>query len=175
MLILDFVICVLLYKICMLLSSKNVNLSLLIMMITDILISFVLGLANPYGYEMHTLIFKCYGDSRFSGLVNELRHFSPFDSLLEAFVFLSMICVLFLYIFGNKKRIRIRYLLMFFGFLALSMNTVKGLSHFILVMFFPMALLCKNIRLEKVIDAKIGRDILKVWSGVVSVCVFLCG
>ena len=153
MLILDFVICVLLYKICMLLSSKNVNLSLLIMMITDILISFVLGLANPYGYEMHTLIFKCYGDSRFSGLVNELRHFSPFDSLLEAFVFLSMICVLFLYIFGNKKRIRIRYLLM----------------------FFPMALLCKNIRLEKVIDAKIGRDILKVWSGVVSVCVFLCG
>lgn len=263
MLLLNVAICYLLYKICMLNSKKNVNLSLLIMVITDLVLAlafvttraqmidyvlmlvliyvlelyiktdktkylwwipllsllqvnlhasvwwililvlgvylvdgirkpmlhlqgyrkkpliiaglafFAIGFINPYGYKMITFIFTSYGDFRFHNLINELSSFSPFHSLLEALVFISMVGVMFLYIFGKKKNIRIRYLLMFFGFLALGMNTVKGLSQLILVMFFPIALLYQDVRLEKVIDAKIGRDALMFWCGVVSVCVFV--
>ena len=264
MLLLNFVIVFLLYKICMLISKKNLNLSLLIVLATDFLlmwgfgttraqmVSYVIflgliyalelyiktdkskyliwlpilsvlqinlhaslwwmlilvwivymidsvkkpklhlqgyrkkpliiagtlmilsGLLNPYGLKMITFIFASYGDGRFQGMVRELSHFSPFRSTFSAFLYLAMVIVMILYAFGNKKNVRARYLLMFFGFLALGLNTVKGLSQPILVMFFPLALLYKDTSLGKPLDmAKIGRDALVFWGGVVSVAIFV--
>ncbi len=261
MLILNFLICYLIYKISILISNKNVNLSLFIMVITDFvlalgfvttraqMVSYVIflgliyilelyiktdktkylwwlpllsflqinlhaslwwmlilvmlvyiidsikkpklhlqgyrtkplvifglvmvlfGLINPYGINMITFIFKSYGDARFHDLVVELKSFAPFKDSFSIFVYLSIVGVLVSYIFGKKNNIRVRYLLMFFGFLALGLNTIKGMSQFILTMFFPLALLYKNIRIEKIIDAKIGRDAIVVWGGAV---VLLC-
>ena len=263
MLLLNFIICFLLYKICMLLSKKNINLSLLVMMVTDIMlilfgfvttraqmISYVIFLAliyvlelyintgkwkylcwapllsllqvnlhaslwlmislvflvyvidskrapllhlqgykkipllvawlavllvgfiNPYGSRMLTLIFSAYGDSVFMNLVVELRSFDlrTIDNVL---LYLAISTVLVLYIFGNGKNMRMRYLLMFFGFLALGLNSVKGMSQFILVMFLPLALVYKNVRIEKVIEAKIGRKAVMLWSGVVVLVLFV--
>ena len=266
MLILNFVVCYLIYKICMTISDKNVNLSLLIMVITNLLlalefvvtraqmVSFVfflveilllelyvktgkvkyliglpilsvlqinlhaslwlmlilvlgvfivdsirqpklylqgyrtkpliivgvlmvlVGLLNPYGIKMITFIFGSYGDGRFKDMVVELASFTPFRSMFTAFVYLSIIAVVFLYIFGkDRKNIRVRYLLMFFGFLALGLNTIKGLSQVILVMFLPMALLYKNVRIERVLDAKKGRNALMAWSGIICAVIFAVG
>ena len=258
MLILNFAVCFIIYKICMLISDKNTNLSLLIMMITDIILAlgfvvtraqmisyviflmliwilelyiktdktkylwfipvlsllqinlhaslwwmlvlvmlvyiidsikkpklhlqgyrtkplliaslglFLSGLINPYGIEMITFIFKSYGDVRFQNLIVELRSFSPFRDIFSAFLYISIVLVLAFYIFGEKKNVRVRYLLMFFGFLALGLNTVKGMSQFILVMFFPLALVYKNIKIEKVIDVKVGRDAVMFWIGAIA-------
>ena len=258
MIILNFFVCFLVYKICKLISGGNTNLSLLIMMVTDMLlalnfvvtraqmVSFVFflaliyvlelyvktdkskylwwvpllsilqinlhaslwpmlilvlgvyivdsikkpklhlqgyrtkpliivlvatilcGLLNPYGFKMLTFIFTSYGDARFHGMVNELSSFSPFENIFAAFVYISLIAVVCMYIFGNSKNVRVRYLLMFFGFLALGLNTVKGLSQFILVMFFPLALMYKDVRLEKpFVDNKFARGALAFWIGMI--------
>lgn len=262
MLILNFVVCFLIYKICMLISERNINLSLLIMIVTDLvlalafvvtraqMVSFVIflaliyvlelyvktnkakylwlaplfsvlqinlhaslwwmlifvvvayivdsignpkihlqgyrskpllaalvgmmfaGFANPYGFNMILFILRSYGDMRFHNMVVELHSFSPFRSIFEAVIYLSIVGVMFLYIFGKKENVRIRYLLMFFGFLALGLNTIKGLSQFILVMFFPLAFLYKHVKIERFVDAKIGRDALVFWGGVVSLAIF---
>lgn len=263
MLVLNFVVCFLIYKICMLISNKNVNVSLLIMMVTDMLLALgfvvtraqmvsyviflafiyvlelyiktdkakylwwlpvlsvlqinlhaslwwmlvlvmivyiidairkpklhlqgyrmkpllfaligvaMLGFANPYGFNMILFIMKSYGDTRFHNMVVELKQFSPFGGVPEFFIYLSLIGVLLSYIFGKKRHIRIRYLLMLFGFLALGLNTIKGLSQLILTMFFPLALVYKDVRVEKVIDAKIGRDAIMIWGGVICLAIFV--
>ena len=263
MLVLNFVICYLIYKICMLISNKNANLSLLIMAMTDVLlalgfvttraqmVSFVIflvliyvlelyiktnktkylwwlpilsfvqvnlhaslwwalilvlgayivdslkkprlhlqgyrtkpllvvgflmmltGLINPYGVKMIMFIFTSYGGAEFHDLVIELNSFSPISSVFESLVYISIVGVLFLYIFGKKRNIRIRYLLMFFGFLTLGLNTIKGLSQFILVAFFPIALLYKHVRLEKLLEYKPGRNAFMVWAGGLALILFV--
>ena len=262
MMVLNFVICFLIYKICMLLSNKNVNLSLFLMVITDVLlaagfvvtraqmVSYVIfmsliyvlelyvktgkikylcwlpilsllqinlhaslwwvlslvvlayivdsikkpklhlqgyktkplivaglmmllsGLINPYGIKMVTYIFTSYGAPGIVGMVNEM---SPFDlrSIFNVFTYVALVCVLGLYIFGNKRLIRVRHLLMLFGFLAIGLNTIKGLSQFILVMFFPLALVYKNVKIEGLIDAKVGRNAIILWTGVMTICLFV--
>ena len=265
LLVLNFVICYLLYKICMLISNKNLNLSLVLMMVTNLLLvystfvttraqmvsyviflgliyvlelyvktgkskflawlpvlsllqinlhssvwwmlilvwlvyvidsikapkihlqgyktkpllivgalMFACGFLNPYGIKMITYIFTSYGKSTINNLVDEMHPFSPFRNGYMFFTYVSLAAVMVLYIFGKKKNVRGRYLLMFFGFLALGINTSKGMSEFILVMFFPLALLYKDVSLGKLLDmAKIGRDALIIWAGVVCFAIFV--
>ena len=136
-------------------------------------VSFTLGFVNPYGIEMLTLMFKAYGDATFSKLVAELQPFSPFANIGNAVFYISLSTTVFLYAFGKKQNVRIRYLLLLFGFLALGLNTVKGLSQVILVMFFPLALLYKNVRIGGVIDSEMGRNALMMWSGILISAMFV--
>lgn len=262
MLLLNFVVCYLIYKICMLISNKNVNMSLLIMIITDCLLAFgfvttraqmidyvimlaliyvlelyvkmnktkylwwlpllsvlqinlhaslwwvlilvlgayiidgvrkpklhlqgyrikpliivgivvcLAGLINPYGVKMITYIFTSYGVPEIYNMVSEMSSFDM-RSVFNVFIYMALAIVLILYIFGDKKRVRVRHLLMFFGFLALGLNSIKGMSQFILVMFFPLALVYKDVRIEKVLDAKIARNAVMFWSGVTAISIFV--
>ena len=142
---------------------------LYLIFITSILIGFI----NPYGAKMITLIFTSYGNPTLQNLIAELEAFRPFGGTLEILTYLSIVVVLFLLIFGNEKNLRIRHLLMFFGLLALGLNTIKGLSQFILIMFLPLASVYKDIKIEKLIDAKIGRNALMFWSGILAFCSFI--
>ena len=261
MLILNVVICILLYKICMLISNKNINLSLIIMMATDLVLAFgfvvtraqmvsyvlflgliyvlelyirsgkarllcwlpvlsilqvnlhaslwpmlivvtfvyiidgikaprlhlqgykikpiiiagvlmlVAGFLNPYGIKMLLLMFSSYGNTRFMNLIIELR---PFDlrNLLNILFYFAIVAAIALQIFGNRKGIKIRYLLMFFGFLALGLNSIKGLSQFILVMFLPVASMYKETIIN-VIEAKKIRNIFLVWTTIILASCFI--
>ena len=80
---------------------------------------------------------------------------------------------LVLYIFGDSKKVRVRYLLMLFGFLALGLNSTKGLSNLILTMFFPLALIYEDVRIEKVFDATLARNAVMLWTGAVAISVFV--
>ena len=266
MMMLNFAVCLLLYKICKLISKENVNLSLMIMVVTDLILALgfvvtraqmldyvfflgliyalelyiktgkckylwwapiisilqvnlhasvwwmlicvmlvyivdsiknpklhlqgyktkpliaalvgavALGFVNPYGVDMIVFILRSYGDARFHDYIQELQSFSPLGSVLEGILYLSIVVVLVLYIFGDNRRVRVRYLLMFFGFLAIGLNTIKGMSQFILVMFFPLALLYKDMRIEKIVnDTKEARNALVIWAGIVSMAVFMAG
>ena len=124
------------------------------------------GLLNPYGFKMVSFIFTSYSNTRFHGMINELQPFSPLGSLRNAGFYLSIVFVIFTLIYGKKKNIRVRYLLMFFGFLALGLNTVKGLSQFILTMFLPAALIFRDIELKKVGLIKAIR-VAGFWTGVI--------
>ena len=115
----------------------------------------VAGFLNPYSIKMLLLMFSSYGNTRFMELVVELK---PFDlrNLLKILTYFAIVVAIVLQIFGNRRWIRIRYLLMFFGFLALGLNSIKGLSQFILVMFLPVASMYRDaiIKLIEVIDLK---------------------
>lgn len=263
MLALNFVICYLLYRICMLISNKNTNLSLFIMMLTDFLlilgfvttraqmvsyiimlaliyvlelyiktdkskylwwlpvlsilqinlhasvwwmliiiigvyiidaihkpklrlqgyrmkplivagiVVFLAGFINPYGVKMITYIFTSYGVPEISRMVGEMKPYYIFRSRFEVLVYVALVLTLVLYIFGDSKKVRVRYLLMLFGFLALGLNSTKGLSNLILTMFFPLALVCKDVRIEKVFDATLARNAVMLWTGAVAISVFV--
>ena len=261
MIILNVIICFLLYKICMVISKKNVNLSLIIMLATDsvLALSFVVtraqmvsyvfflgliyilemyiktgrkklllwlpiisllqvnlhaslwpmlivvmavyiidgikipklhlqgyrirpliivgiimmlvGLINPYGVKMLLLMFSSYGNERFMNYIVELH---PFDlrDLVNIITYVAIAISLILQIYGSKRGIRVRYLLMFFGFLALGLNSTKGLSQFILVMFLPLASMYKNTIVGAVRNKKI-RNMFLAWASVVSISCFV--
>ena len=260
MLLINLLICYLIYKICMLLSDKNKNLSLIIMVATDILlagyfvctraqmISYVLfllliyilelyvkkretkvlflvpiisllqinihaslwlmiflvmltyiidsiklpklklqgyktwpllvttvvsalvGLINPYGIRMITFMFLNYFDSVQKDFIAELQSFSPFSSTFCMAVYCSIVLVAMLYVFAKDKNIKARHFLMFFGFLALGLNTIKGLSQFILVMFLPFAYLYKNFDIKKLIKRDILRQSFAFWGEIGIIC-----
>ncbi len=253
MLLLNFLICFFLYKICMLISGKNRGMSLALMMATDIMlallgfvttraqmVSFVIflsfiyvlelyvkngrakilfllpvfsvlqanlhaslwwmllavlitfiidapkkkplllaglgfllaGLINPYGISMLTLIFKAYSDSTFASMVQELQPFSPLRNTENALFYIAFSGVVIAYAFSKRKNVRLRYLLMLFGFLTLGLNTVKGLSQVVLVMFFPLALLFKDIRIGKIIDSSDCKKAISLWAGVLTAVIF---
>ena len=132
--------------------------------------SFIVGLINPYGIKMIMFIFEAYGDPTMENLVIELHSFK-FSSFFEALLYIVMVLVIMICIFGKRKT-RMRWLLMFFGFLALGLNTIKGMSQFILVMFLPLVFVCSNVRIEKLIDAEISRKAIVFWCGVLAICVF---
>ena len=136
------------------------------------LISFLIGFLNPYGVNMMTLMFSAYGDPTFMNLVIELQPFS-LRTTSNVIIYGVIVVTLILCIFGKEKNIRMRFLLMFFGFLALGLNSVKGLSQFVLVMFFPLVLVYKNMKIEKVIEAKIARKIIIFWCGILTICIFV--
>lgn len=261
MLILNMLVCFLLYKICMTISNKNVNLSLIIALATDVvlallfvvtraqMVSYVLflgliyvlelytktdkkkylwwlpvlsllqvnlhaslwpmlivvtliyiidginaprlhlqgykikpiiimgvlmlvaGLINPYGIKMMFLMLSSYGDSRFMELVSELH---PFDlrNLSNVLLYGAIVVTIVLQIFGNKRGVKMRYILMSFGFLALGLNSVKGMSQYILVMFLPLVAMYSNVDLSRVIEAKKIRNVFLLWTGIIATCCF---
>lgn len=139
------------------------------------LVAVVVGFLNPYGGEMMVSIFAGYGALASLGYVQELQAFNPTQG--ENLIFYLMIVgVLVLYIYGKARNVRVRYLLMFFGFLMMGLSSIKGLSELILVMFFPLALLYKNWRMpkllnvEKIGSVEIGKTVL-AWTGVLVICV----
>lgn len=101
------------------------------------IISALAGLINPYGIEMITFVVKSYTGGAIQRLVSEMKPFS-LSSWDMAVVFGSIVMVLVLGFYGDKKKIRVRYLLLFFGLLGLGLNTVKGMSQVLLVMFMSI-------------------------------------
>ncbi|MBR3252689.1 hypothetical protein IKF84_01285 [Candidatus Saccharibacteria bacterium] len=132
-------------------------------------ISAVVGLINPYGVEMVTSIFAAYGGMSSLGVVSELASFNPMAGY-GIIYYLMIVIVVALYAFA-KRRPRVRYLLLFFGFLFMGLSSVKGMSEFLLVMFFPLAYVYKDFKIPKLFyNQKIGR-IVTVWVGVLVMCI----
>ncbi|MBO7657098.1 hypothetical protein J6S55_00385 [Candidatus Saccharibacteria bacterium] len=262
MLLLNVLLCYLIYKVCMVVSNKNENLSLLIMILTDLLlgrwfvvtraqmvsycimmlliyllelyirtnkskylwwipvlsllqinlhaslwpiiiliigvyiidsfkskklhlqgyrtkplllvlaISFVVGFLNPYGFKMMTFILTSYGVPEAHDTIQELKPFAPFMDSTTMMYCATFSFVLILYIFEGKKNMRMRWLLMIFGFLALALNTIKGLSQLILVLLFPLAAVYKDVWIEKWKTRKIRWMVLS-WMGILSLVMII--
>ena len=132
------------------------------------LLAFSVGFLNPYGWKMVTYIFTSYGASEITNMVDEMKPFN-LKTGFHVLLYIAIAGTMILYLFGNNKRVRMRYVLMYLGFLALGINSVKGMSQLILTMFFPLALMYKDVRIEKVIDDRFSRRVMMTWSGAVVV------
>lgn len=258
MLIANVILCYLIYKICMLLSNKNMNLSLLLMILTDLLLvnsgfivtraqmisyailmlviyllelyirkgktktlwwipilsviqinlhasvwpmmlivmvvymldarkqpklhykgykmmpilrvlilAILVGFLNPYGIKMMTYILTSYGIPEANDYINEMAPFS-LGSNRDILFYGAIVAVMMLYVFGKNRNIRMRYLILLFGFLALGINTVKGMSYLILVLWFPIAEVYRDARIGRWGTRKI-RWMVGSWMGVIVV------
>lgn len=134
----------------------------------------LVGFLNPYGMKMMTFIFRSYGDAGFMSLVDELQPFNPWLDTNPIF-YAGIIGVITLYAFGNKKNVRVRYLLLLFGFLFLGLASVKGMGELTLVMFFPMALLYKDWKMPTLVNHAGANRMLVMWSGAIMVSVGFAG
>ena len=134
---------------------------------------FAAGFLNPYGIKMITYVLSSYGSGTINMVVSVM---SPFDlrSLENVVMFAAIVGVLLFCIFGKSKNIRMRHLLMFFGFLALSINSVRAIGTLILVMFFPLATIFKDADPTTTLEDKKARGTVEVWSMVVLLVVASC-
>lgn len=257
MLILNGVLMFLIYKICMLLSNKNINLSLLIMILTDLLLaygyivtraqvvsyvilmlliyilelyvrkgnkkalwwipvlsllqinlhaslwpmilivigvymidgvrqprfkykgykikplvlvgvaSFVMGFLNPYGVKMMTFLLTSYGVPEANNYIEEMKTFNVFGANFNILLYVVIVSAMILYIFGKNRNIRLRYLILIFGFLALGLSTVKGMSQLILVLLFPLAEVYKDAKIGRKKSRKLKWMVLS-WAGILA-------
>lgn len=142
-------------------------------LLVTLLVLIVMGLVNPYGIRAIVSIFSFYFNGTLKNTVSELRSYSPFMTVEMAMMYLSIMGVSFLYLLGDKKAFRMRYFLMFFGFLALSLNTLKAFSQFILVMALPLALMYRRVNIRSIIDSKKIRGAICNYIGVLSLMMFV--
>lgn len=137
-------------------------------------VAMTVGLFNPYGVKMMTFVFTSFGNSEIMNLVNEMKTFDP-GLGTNFYYYAGIVAVITGYAFGNKKNVRVRYLLMFFGFLFLGLMSIKGMAELIIVMFFPMALHYKDWKMPVLINHAGARRMTVIWSGVVTGAVAVTG
>lgn len=129
------------------------------------------GFINPYGVSAVAYIFTSFNAAPIKEIVLEMKPFSC-EGAMELVIYGFVVLTSLAYIFGRRKNIRMRHLILFFGFLLLGINAVRGLSQLILVMFFPMALLFKDADIAKYVKKR-WRTPITVWSGYLMICVTL--
>lgn len=114
-------------------------------LIIALIIAFLVGFINPYGYKAITFIFSSYGDKFMHLYINELLPFNIRGDVINIQMFFLFIIIGLIYIFFREGKIRIRYLCLFCGTLLLGFMSIKGFSNFILVAIFPLAYFFKDI------------------------------
>ena len=128
------------------------------------------GLINPYGYRAILYVLTSFYAWPIAELVSEMKPFAvmtPYGLLVYGIIVLVALG----FIYGNKRNVRMRHLMLFFGFLALSIGSHRGLAQLFTVMFFPLALVFKDFRLEKLGTARV-RSAVMVWSSILIVYLF---
>lgn len=133
----------------------------------------VAGLINPYGIQMIVSIFGFYFNGVLNNMVQELQAYSPFMDVWTMIIFFAITIVSYLYLHGDRNGFRMRYFLMYFGFLALALNTVKAFSQFILVMGLPLALMYRDVSIGRVIDSVKVRRVMEECMGGLALVVFM--
>lgn len=107
-------------------------------LIVTAVISFAVGLINPYGLDMILFVIKSYSGGTIQRLVAEMK---PFDlgAWFNWILYAGIAMVVLMGFYGKEKEVKARYLMMFIGLLGLGLNTIKGMSYVILVMFLSVA------------------------------------
>lgn len=124
----------------------------------------IAGFINPYGYKAILYLLNSFNAFPIKEIVGEMMPL-PLLSDQGLIVWGFVFGIILIYIFGNRQRIRMRHLMLFFGFLALGIDAQRGLAQFFLVMITPLALMFKDASFEKFGSAKMRRAI-SIWSGI---------
>ena len=110
-----------------------------------ILIAFLVGLINPYGYKAITFIFTSFTDKYMHVYINELLPFTFGRSSICVHMYILTLLTTLIYVYFRNGNIRIRYICLYCGTLLLSLISIKGFSHFVLVSIFPIAYFFKDM------------------------------
>ncbi len=125
-------------------------------LIVTMVIGLAVGLINPYGLNMITFVMKSYSGGAIQRLVTEMK---PFDLgwWYNWLLYAAIAMVILMGFYGKAKDIKVRYLMMFIGLLGLGLNTIKGMSQVILVMFLPVVGMYRKAKMPKLKNPKVIR------------------
>ncbi len=107
----------------------------------------LVGLINPYGPKMISFIIGSYSDGYMHKYIQELQAFRPLEGTFPILYFAILLSIIPCF-YSKRKDMQLKYLLLYFGLLPLGLNTIKGMSQFILVMFFPIITSYKTVHLD---------------------------
>ena len=123
-------------------------------LVVTMVIGLAVGLINPYGLNMITFVMKSYSGGAIQRLVTEMK---PFDLgwWYNWLLYAAIAMVILMGFYGKAKDIKVRYLMMFIGLLGLGLNTIKGMSQVILVMFLPVVGMYRKAKMPKLKNPKV--------------------
>ncbi|HAB66030.1 MAG TPA: hypothetical protein DCE23_01550 [Firmicutes bacterium] len=122
-------------------------------LIIVMILMFIGGFINPYGYEAITFIFKSYGLSTINKMVNEMKE--PFFSRISFKIILSLILLLItVCVFSKKAKMDVRHFLFICGVTMLAFMHIKCYPYFIFVYAYCFAYLIKDIKFKLKIKNK---------------------
>lgn len=102
------------------------------------IITFLVGLINPYGVRAITYIFSSYGVDIINRSVIEMM-VPNITTLLGKTTYLILFFVYFSYLFYRREKITIRHFLLLIGTTYLLLSNYRGQSFFILASIPPLA------------------------------------
>lgn len=116
----------------------------IIPLIITTIIMFTVGLINPYGVEAITYLFRSFGIEAINEMVYEMRTTS-INQEIGMVTFIYILFILFTFYFNKKNKIKLRYLLLFFGTCYLALSHNKGILYLLVVGSLPIIYNLKNI------------------------------
>ncbi|NMA50919.1 MAG: hypothetical protein GX951_03605 [Mollicutes bacterium] len=134
-----------------------------------IVVSLLVGFINPYTVDAITFIFRSYGNKLMHLYILELGPFT-FNSLTCYIIFGIALTIMLCFGYFKNGRMRVRYLCLIAGTLILGFITIKALSHFILVAFFPFAYFFRDIYPKNIkINNKVLKTIIQVFTIILAI------
>ena len=132
-------------------------------------ISIVIGLLNPYGFENMLYLTKSYGNDSL-GIISEMKPTSL--DVTEGKSFFLVFAIIFLIIFFIRKRLfSVRFFLLFAGTLLLGLLQIKGIPYFFLFGVPAFSYSIKDLDITDIAE-KLKKQVSKRLK--VIFCIFLC-
>lgn len=129
------------------------------------------GLINPYGIEGLTYITKSYGFPIINKIVKEMAPLS-FEDLFGKIMIGLIFILLMILAFRKDMKLDIRHFLFICGVTLLGFMHLKGYPYFILIYFFCLAYLTKNLKIKDF--TKKNKYTKALWQGTkVGLCLIL--
>ena len=110
------------------------------------IIMFMCSFINPYGLDMLFYLFNSYGYAELNEIVGEMNPITVF--VIPASLFILVTLLSFYYVCYKRRKIKIRYLLLFLGSLLLAFLHMRGCL-FLFIFGFLSLIDNFNIRREK--------------------------
>ena len=109
-----------------------------------VLLMFVAGFLNPYGFGAMTYLLRSYGYSVFL-VINEMNA-PTVNNVLGMVVIGTIIAAFFVYLLKKKSQTRLRFALLTFGTALLALSAMRSYVLFLVCGVFPLAYVLRDIK-----------------------------
>ena len=117
------------------------------LLLLSMVLVFLAGFINPYGWEAMTYLFRSYGHVEISTLVSEMKP-ATITTFVGAIVIITILINLFTYIFYRKGKTTLRYVLLGLGTAYMALSSLRSYTFLLICGFFPLAYYLKNISIK---------------------------
>lgn len=127
----------------------------------SIIVSFIAGLANPYGLTNMLYFFRSYGNDYVNNYIHEMR--SPdFKTIPGIYVFIVYLIIIGLYLAVRNRDFKVRYILITLGTAYMGLSSIRSIPLFIVCAFSLAAYHIKSLDLLSITRIKFKNKYSKI-------------